>query len=274
MKTLVFRFDIDTHKCIKEGVPNLLKLSRKHNVKFTFFINLGQAIDRSIFLRDLFKTKNSSIKNLSTIHKLGLRECLYLSVFNPVIGEKYARQIKMISAQGHEIGIHGGKNHQTWFSKAGTWSQERIVNELHWAIRLLKTISKVEVPGFASPGWNGSKTINSVLQELGFAYVSDSHSDKPVQKIETEGSLKKVPTNIAGEPGGVGYIEHCRAKKLSDKEILDDFRKKLKKRNKLAIIYDHPHYVGTKELKTLEAIILIAKSMNYEITTIRKFLNL
>ena len=43
---LVCRFDIDTHKCIRDGVPNLLEISEERNVRFTFFLNAGRAISR------------------------------------------------------------------------------------------------------------------------------------------------------------------------------------------------------------------------------------
>lgn len=37
MNRLVFRFDVDTHKCIRDGVPNLLEISDEMDVPFTFF---------------------------------------------------------------------------------------------------------------------------------------------------------------------------------------------------------------------------------------------
>ena len=36
MKSLVLRFDVDTYRCINEGVPNLLRLAREEQVKFVF----------------------------------------------------------------------------------------------------------------------------------------------------------------------------------------------------------------------------------------------
>lgn len=44
MSYVVFRFDIDSHVCMKQGVPMLLDISKKHDVQFTFFLNAGRAV--------------------------------------------------------------------------------------------------------------------------------------------------------------------------------------------------------------------------------------
>lgn len=274
MKYLCFRFDVDTHKCIRDGVPNLLTLAKDQHVKFTFFINVGKAIDRWHLLKSSFKkNQKKNIKSLSPITKLGLKDYLIISLLNPFIGMKYANDIKMISKHGHEIGLHGGMNHQTWFNDAKSWSAEKIKKELLWAMNILNHINKKPVIGFTSPGWNGSYKINSVLKQLGFLYVSDIHSSKPIEKIiETKG-LTKIPTNIAGEPGGVGYLEHCRALKMTDSQILADFKDKLDRRKKLAVIYDHPYYAGVKELILLKKMIELAKNMSVSIIMMKEILN-
>lgn len=43
-KRFVFRFDIDTHKCIRDGVPNLLAIFKEYNVPCTFFLNTGKSV--------------------------------------------------------------------------------------------------------------------------------------------------------------------------------------------------------------------------------------
>lgn len=45
MSTIAFRFDVDTHKCIRDGVEHLLALSSKYEAPFTFFLNTGCSID-------------------------------------------------------------------------------------------------------------------------------------------------------------------------------------------------------------------------------------
>lgn len=274
MKYLCFRFDVDTHKCIRDGVPNLLKLAKQLDVKFTFFINVGQAVDWFQFLKNTTdKSSRSNIKCLSAITKLGLKDYLIISLFNPIIGINFAEKIKSISQQKHEIGLHGGKNHQTWFNNAKSWSTAKITEEIFWARNTLNNINpREQLIGFASPGWNGSDKINGILHKLGFLYVSDTHTDKPFEKIVRSKGLSKIPTNIAGEPGGVGYLEYCRALKMSDSQILLDFKEKLDTRKKLAVVYDHPYYTGTKEIILLKKMIRLAKDMRISIITMKESL--
>lgn len=274
MRYLCFRFDVDTHKCLRDGVPNLLQLARYHKVKFTFFLNVGQAIDRLHFFQSKIKKKpEKDIKSLSPLTKLGLKDYLFLSLANPSIGERYSENIKLISKLGHEIGLHGGKNHQNWFFNAKKWTSKNIENELRWGIQILKNLGQENIWGFSSPGWNGSAKIDKALHKLGFQYSSDIYSSKPLEKITYSKGIIQIPTNIVGEPGGVGYLEHCRASGLSDLQIMQDFKDKLVKRKRLSVIYDHPFYVGVKEINILGKMIKLAKNMNINIITMKEVLN-
>lgn len=69
---------------------------------------------------------------------------------------------------------------------------------------------------------------------------------------------------------GVGYIEWCRAKKMSDVQILGDFSKQLSKRRKFATMYDHPYYAGVSEIDLLEKMIVLAKQKNFKIVPLGK----
>lgn len=273
MKYFCFRFDVDTHKCLQEGVPPLLSLARDLNVKFTFFVNFGQAVNRASFLGTMIKKTRRIVKtkSLSALTKLGVKDYVFISLFNPFIGEGDPSILKNTIKDGHELGLHGGKNHETWSRYAHRWTVEEIRNELIWGREQIKRISDREpISGFASPSWNGSEKINNILREFNFTYVADIHSDQPIETVLMRKGLKYIPTNIAGEPEGVGYIEYCRASRMCDAEILSDFQNKLKVRKKLATVYDHPYYVGIKELNLVKSMIQMAKAMDYKIVTMRE----
>jgi len=273
MKYFCFRFDVDTHKCLQEGVPPLLSLARDLNVKFTFFVNFGQAVNRFSFIRAIVKKpqKATETKSLSALTKLGVKDYVFISLFNPFIGNRDRQILKNIEKNRHEIGLHGGKNHETWSRYAHRWTVEEIRNELIWGREQIKRISDREpISGFASPSWNGSEKINNILREFNFTYVADIHSDQPIETVLMRKGLKYIPTNITGEPEGVGYIEYCRASQMSDLEILIDFQNKLNARKKLATVYDHPYYAGIKELNLVKSMIQMAKAMDYKIVTMRE----
>ena len=86
-KKIAIRFDIDTVKCIKFGVPKLVSISKKHNVKFTFFMNFGKSVNRKI----IFQRKNNSYlissTKLPTLIKLGVINYLLTILENPKLNK-------------------------------------------------------------------------------------------------------------------------------------------------------------------------------------------
>lgn len=277
MKQLVIRFDVDTHKCVKQGIPNLIAIGRKHNVKFTFFVNFGRAVSQKDYIFEILK-KSKSVKkhtHLSAFTKLGFKDYLVAAFLNPQIGSIGSKSILSAIKNGHEIGLHGGRNHEVWNREALHWGRKRIEAEITWGIHEMSKIKpKYKMISFASPHWKGNDRIYSVLRRKEFAYVSDIHTNKPLQKIDTKKSLPNIPNNISGEPMGVGYIEWCRANKMSDDQILNDFSKQLFKRKKFATLYDHPYYAGVSEIDLLEKMIVLAKEKNFKIVTLSKIYKL
>ena len=61
-------------KCIKKGVPNLISLSKKLDVPFTFFINMGRGTSRWSFIKKIIPFGSKSIPHttlkLSNLKKL------------------------------------------------------------------------------------------------------------------------------------------------------------------------------------------------------------
>lgn len=266
MKYLTLRFDVDSHKCIKEGVPRLLKLAEETDVKFTFFVCVGRAIDQMSFLSNKFKESGEKHDNLSAFTKLGFKDYLVAAIMNPNIGVVGEGVIRECIQKGFEVGLHGGANHELWNRQIDAWSKRKIESEIKWGIDVITSIEpSYKVKSFAGPHWKGNKKVYDVLKKHSFDYVSDVHTDEPVEKISNGGELPNVPVNISGEPGGVGYLEWCRARGYSDRKILSDFSEKLKARKKFAILHDHPYYSGVKEIPLLRKMIKTAKCLNYKI---------
>ena len=273
MKKICFRFDVDTYLCAFKGVSNLIELGNKNDVNFTFFYNMG----RSIHIPSIFKANKNEqhepcADKLSNLKKLGFRGYITTSLLNPLVGAAYPEIIVAAYQNGHEIGLHGGTNHGDWMRNAQSWSDTKIMNEITWGLSKLNNIGIRNVTSFSSPGWCAPSALNNILVHNSFRVVADryGHGMEEIIKIEnnnTNNALNSVPTNLLGMPCGVGYIEHMRAKHMSDNEIVEKFRSDLKKINQLAVIYDHPYYSGIKELPILEIMIHEARSMGFCLTT-------
>lgn len=200
---------------------------------------------------------------------MGLKDYLIAALLNPNLS-RYREQIQVITSHGHELGLHGGANHADWHREADTWDMEKILQQLEIGIKALENLVPDYQPlGFASPGWTCSETVWQALSIKGFQYAADIHTDQPVQEIAKNGGIRIVPTNILGEPGGVAYFEHCRAKGMGDDSIIEDFFHKLEERDNLAVVYDHPYYAGCKELPLLDRIIAMLLEQGYEIKSMK-----
>lgn len=145
MKKLVFRFDIDTHKCIRDGVPNLLDIADYYNVCFTFFLNMGRAISLSDSIGGLFSKKENlgdevysgQIQMMSALKKLGVKDYLEAAVLNPNLYH-YKRQVSRLLESNCEVGIHGGRNHAIWHKHANEWDLEKLNAEIEWVFAKIR----------------------------------------------------------------------------------------------------------------------------------------
>lgn len=271
MKYLSFRFDVDTHKCLREGVPNLLQLGKELSVTFTFFINPGKAVDLRKQIKNILsksKTK-SETRHLSALQKLGFKDYCKVLFVNSEIAKSHRDQIISIIKHGHEVGLHGGRNHATWQYDAQRWGKQRLTAEISWGMSQLQLADPhMQLIGFASPTWNSPELLPNVLKSLGFSYIADAHGKKQ-KVIERRNGIAHIPTVITGEPGGVGYIEYCRAKHMNDEEIKEDFKVRLRDIENYGVIYDHPYYVGAQEIQLLRELIIIAKEMKFKIVPLK-----
>ncbi len=250
---------MDTYLCASKGVNNLLDLAEKSSSKFTFFYNMGRGIHYKSFFNKKRKGDAPPAANkLSNLYKLGKFGYLRTAILNPNVGKSYPDIIKLAAQENHEIGLHGGKNHGEWMGNIDVWSESRIKSEIKWGISELDRLGISNVTSFSSPGWKGTEDLNRILWENGFSVIADEHGHnlEVVKRVKIANPhFYSVPTNLLGEPGGVGYIENMCANNLNYKEMLNKFQYDLNKITKLGVMYDHPYFSGIHELKVLGSMI-------------------
>ena len=130
-------------------------MGREVDARFTFFVNMGRAVDRCATLLATGGGKGAA--QLSAREKLGLPGYLIAAVLNPKVGAGRPGIIRRALREGHEVGLHGGRNHGTWQAGARKWNARRIAREVGYGLtEMQKAIGPLErVRGFASPGWVG-----------------------------------------------------------------------------------------------------------------------
>lgn len=271
-KKVAFRFDIDTLTCIKDGVPKLISLSEKYNVKFTFFMNFGKSVDR----KEIFMKKNiSSVRNINklpTLTKLGLKNFILTVLINPKLGN-YKNIIESLVASNNEIGLHGGLNHSAWQLHGSTFSLQRVEKEIAYGLKMAHKYH-ISMHGFTSPGMTSNKFLCQVLKANEFNYISDTYTFENETtengKKEILKELKNINVNLVGK-NGVGYFEYFLSKNLEPKKIIEKLMDEILYSDKdTFVIYDHPLIINLIE-DQFETLIKQLKNNDIEFVTMNSF---
>lgn len=269
-----FRFDVDTHRCIRRGVPNLVDLGERIDARFTFFVNMGRAVSRARLIPGRRSAAGASgaadgAAKLPARAKLGAWDALVAALLNPYVGAGSPGVVNDAIRAGHEVGLHGGANHADWQADAHRWAPEWVRDQVAAALRLMEEATGHRPEGFASPGWNSPESLPAALETLGFGYVADLHGpgaregEGAVERAPGTERLASVRTAITAEPGGVAYLENLRARRLNERAIRTDFRERLQRAGRLAVVYDHPYFAGIRELDLVRDLVEVARDLGF-----------
>lgn len=248
MKSISFRFDVDTDLCFSSGVPNLIKLAEDKGCSFTFYVNVGRAIDYgTIFNPRAVKHKVECAKKLTSVKKFGILPVINFLLRNRVVVDDEA-VIRMLLDSPHEVGLHGGRNHASWHRYASGWSSAQLEDEIKWGVDNFFAAFGRYPHSFSSPGWNSPKLLPAILTNMQFKYFADLHG-VDCEAISFESELPNIGTQLAGEPGGVGCLEHLCALGMKNKDAVQYFMSNLMnlfKSSSHVTVYDHPGFAGVR----------------------------
>ncbi len=277
---LAFRFDVDSVRCLEEGVPALAELARAWGVRFTFFVNMGYSFNWTHNFRHFLgkRSRTSRVEpgrprhSLPTLAKLGVRGVLKTVLLNPRLGERYRSVLDDLHRDGHELGLHGGTDHVVWQRSLPDLDDVAIRGLLMPAYETFAGRYGRPV-GFASPGFVHNPTVLRLLEELSFEYSSDMPGEEPFRPSRDGGRPWRhfqLPVNVIGA-GRVPLIEEGLALALSHDEIIDRCVAQIRKR-KYALLYGHPYVEGV-HAEILDGV-LERLSGAYEVVTMREYLRL
>ena len=277
-QAVAFRFDIDTHKCMRSGVPSLLELANKYEVRFTFYANLGRAVSRQDQVMERLhlgasepSDTNAQVSSLTAFRKLGLQDYLIAGLLNPSLG-RYGAMLRHLADSNHELGLHGGRNHEQWSRHSGTWDLSKVRMEIQWSLaRLRGWVPKFMPYGFSSPSWTHPPGLTTVLADLGFRYCADLHGSitSEVALGPTDSRILLPRTDIAGEPGGVGILEASTRRGLNPEDSVQAIAEAIcQSKQDVAIAYDHPYFAGVEALPLLERLIEVLIRRRIDFVTV------
>jgi len=138
------KVDVEDSCGFREGLPAILKLLEKYQIKATFFFSTGYD-NTGLRIRNLFQPRVLS-RQLPVLQKT------YGLLLPPVsLSKRFKAQMQECDAAGHDIGIKGFDS-VSWQSQAIDAGEDWIRTQLQWAVENFETVfgkkpSYLSVPG-------------------------------------------------------------------------------------------------------------------------------
>lgn len=246
MKSFTLRIDLESDKGIKEGVPKLLNLLKKYNIKASFYLSMGGESNLSEILKHRSNLKTSGERKIKL---WSLKEKARMAFIPRDFVNKNKKILKRILDEEHELGLHGWK-HREWTRSLEKIDLENTIKKsMNKYIRLFgeKPLS------FASPGFNVNDKVLKILEKNNIKFMSDF----PGEKAKKYGKIKNIPMTILGKDK-MPIIEYLVSRGKSDEEILEIMKKEIEKKE-ISSFYIHGMFEGRFKIKLLEDIFKFIK---------------
>jgi len=190
--------DVDTARGLVEGVPRLLELFRRRDLRASFFVTMGpdhsgRAILRALrpsFLRKMWRTNPLKLYGLRTLFSGTLAPARLVGASAPAL-------LRQIAAEGHEVAPHGW-DHVGWQDRIHRLDPPAIRADLDRAARAFEATVGVAPHASAAPGWRTSPAALAAQDAFGFRYASDTRGDGPFRPTVGAAALAtvQVPTTM------------------------------------------------------------------------------
>ena len=195
---VALRVDVDTRRGLHEGVPRLLELFRRLDVRASFFVTMGPdrsglAIRRAwrpSFLLKMLRTNPFKLYGIRTLLSGTLLPAQPVGAGAPGL-------LRDIAGAGHEVAPHGW-DHVTWQDRIDRLSVEALRADLTAAARAFESALGVRPATSAAPGWRTTVRALTVQEDMGFQYATDVRGRAAFRPRGERGLLKtlQIPTTM------------------------------------------------------------------------------
>lgn len=167
------RVDVDTFRGTRDGVPKLIEILARHQVRATFFMsvgpdNMGRHLWRLLkpaFLKKMLRSSAASLYGWDIL----LRGTAWPG---PVIGDRLRAQVRLPHEAGHEVGLHAW-DHYSWQARIETFSPAQLHEQLRLGFDKLGDILGVAPHCSAAAGWRCNERALLAKEKFKFQFNSD-----------------------------------------------------------------------------------------------------
>lgn len=197
-RLLALKIDVDTDRGTREGVPRLVDLLGRHGAGATFLFSLGpdhtgralKRVFRPGFLKKVSRT--------SVVEHYGVRTLLYGTLLpGPDIGRRNAALMRSVRDAGFETGIHT-YDHIKWQDYVACRDAAWTRREMLRADQRYAEIFGKRAATHGAAGWQMNGHAFRLVDELGYAYASDTRGTHPFLPVYEGERLRcpQLPTTL------------------------------------------------------------------------------
>jgi hypothetical protein len=209
---LGLKIDVDTYIGMKRGVPRLLSILSRFDMKGTFYLSVGpdasgraifQFIKNPAFLKKMLRTNAGRL--------YGMKTALYGTLIpSPMIALSFPDLVQQIISEGHEVEFHAW-DHRRWQDELHSRSYEWIEDWFQKGIEGYRKLVGRKPQSFGAPGWLIDDRTLEIIERFNFAYLSCTRAGKPF--IHEKIDLMEIPSDLPcfeeiGIDPGVSTIIH------------------------------------------------------------------
>ncbi|MFZ6847408.1 polysaccharide deacetylase family protein [Undibacterium sp. RuRC25W] len=186
MPSIVLKIDVDTFRGTKEGVPNLVRLLKRHQAGATFLFSLGKDHTGWALRRAFRPGFFQKVSRTSVVEHYGFKTLMYgVLLPAPDIGS-CVTEMRAVQDAGFECGIHTW-DHVVWQDNVRQRGAEWTQHQLQQANAKFKQIFGFAPKTHGAAGWQMNQYAFEQLDQFDMQYASDGRA-----MLNDNGSLADV----------------------------------------------------------------------------------
>jgi len=179
MQQVALKVDVDTYLGTLNGVPALLDLFDRFDVRATFLFSVGPDNTGRAIRRVFRKGFLQKVGRTSVVSHYGFRTLMNgVLKPGPHIGRKAGHVMRQAAARGHEVGIHC-YDHVRWQDHVAAKDLEWTRLEMQKALNAFRDALQTEPRTIGAAGWQINRHVLALEEQMGFRYASDVRGRGP-----------------------------------------------------------------------------------------------